>query len=58
MKQSKEERRVAALERLKASIFDKSRAHRIGSLTREEWQVRKDADISHLEEYNRGRKSP
>jgi len=49
MKRSITERRAKALELLKNSSFDQSRAKRTGSLTREEWQARKDADIAHLE---------
>ena len=57
MKRSKQERRAEALARLKASMYEKSRAKRTGSLTREEWQDRKDAEISHLEEPNHVRKT-
>lgn len=49
MKRSITERRAKALELLKNSSFDQSRAKRTGSLTREEWQARKDADIARLE---------
>ena len=56
MKRSKHERRVNALEIVKARTFEQSRAHRKGSSTREEWQIRKDAEISHLEELINGRK--
>jgi len=57
MKRSERERRVDALARIKASTFEQSRAHRKGSSTREEWQIRKDAEISHLEDLINGRKS-
>jgi len=57
MKRSVTERRVAALERLKNSAFETSRAKRRGSLTNEEWQDRKDANISHLEDLIHGRKA-
>lgn len=49
MKRSITERRAKALELLKNSSFDQSRAKRTGSLTREEWQARKDAEIARLE---------
>jgi len=57
MKRSEQERREEALERLKASTFENSRANRTGSATKEEWQTRKDADISHLEEQLYGQKA-
>jgi hypothetical protein len=57
MKRSLRERRVKALELAKQSQFKFSRAHRLGSLTEEEWQRRKDAEISHLEELINGRKT-
>jgi hypothetical protein len=57
MKRSVTERRVDALARIKASVFEYSRAKRIGSATKEEWQARKDAEISHLEDLIDGRKS-
>jgi hypothetical protein len=57
MKRTEQERRVEALERLKASTFENSRAKRTGSLTREEWQTNKDAEIRHLEELINGRKT-
>jgi len=57
MKRSQAERRAEALERVKASTFDNSRAKRTGSLTREEWNARKEADIRRLEDLNHGRKT-
>ena len=57
MKRSQQERRAEALERVKASTFDNSRAKRTGSLTREEWNARKEADIRRLEDLNHGRKT-
>ena len=56
MKRSVTERRVDALAQLKTSTFEQSRAKRIGSATHEEWQLRKDAEISHLEDLINGRK--
>ena len=56
MKRSLLERRVDALARLKASAFENSRAHRKDSSTKEEWQARKDTEISHLEDLIDGRK--
>lgn len=49
MKRSKTERRAEALERLRASSYDNSRAKRLGTQTNEEWQQSKEARISHLE---------
>lgn len=49
MKRSMQERREKALELLKSSTFESSRAKRTGSQTREEWQAAKDAEISRLE---------
>lgn len=57
MKRSKQERRASALEQLKASDFDNSRAKRLGTKTREEWQQSKEARISHLEEQLNGYKA-
>lgn len=54
---AKNERRMDALERLKASTFEQSRAYRLGSLTHEEWQTRKNCEIGHLEDRINGRKS-
>lgn len=56
MKRSIEERREKALELLKASTFDNSRAKRTGSQTREEWEAAKNAEIRHLEELLYGRR--
>lgn len=50
MKRSKSERRAEALERLRNSRFENSRAKRTGSQTKEEWQQQKDAEIRRLEE--------
>jgi hypothetical protein len=52
MKKTLQQRRAEALERLRASTFDNSRAKRTGSQSREEWQASKDATISRLEELN------
>jgi hypothetical protein len=49
-------RRVDALERIKASKFENSRAKRTGSSTIEEWQIRKEAEINRLEDLIHGRK--
>ncbi len=57
MKRSKADRRVEALARLRASTFERSRASRLGTLTLEEWNARKHANISHLEERINGRTS-
>jgi hypothetical protein len=52
MKRSRADRRADALARLRASTFENSRAKRKGTATREEWEARKEAEISHLEEMN------
>jgi hypothetical protein len=57
MKRTKDERRAEALERLRASSYDNSRAKRLGTKTREEWQQSKEARISHLEEQVHGYKA-
>jgi hypothetical protein len=49
MKRTKDNRRVDALARLKQSTWENAKARRRGTMTREEWQARKDADIRHLE---------
>lgn len=56
MKRSERERRVDALEQLKASTFENSRAKRTGSATKEEWEMRKTTQLAHLEELINGRK--
>lgn len=57
MKRSLQERRAKALELLKESQYKFSRAFRNGSLTEEEWNARKKAEITHLEELVHGRKT-
>ena len=55
MKRSLLERRVDALDRLHLTQFSNSKAKRVGILTEEEWQARKDAEIRHLEDKINGR---
>lgn len=55
MKRSKYERRVDALQRLHLTKFSDSKAKRVETLTEEEWNTRKDADIAHLEDLIHGR---
>ena len=57
MKQTKAERRAEALERLKASIYENSRAKRIGTATKEEWEAFKKTEVAFLEEQVNGRKT-
>jgi hypothetical protein len=57
MKSSTLERQVDALDRLYLTRYEHSKAKRIGSLTHEEWQARKDVDIAHLEDLINGRKA-
>jgi len=57
MKRTERERRVDALAVVKARTFEESRAKRLGSLTREEWQAKTDAEIAHLEDLIDGRKA-
>lgn len=57
MKRSRSDRRVEALARLKAKTFENSRAARLGSITKEEWESRKTAEIARLEDRVNGRTS-
>jgi hypothetical protein len=57
MKRSREDRRADALDRLRASKFENSRAKRNSTQTREEWQAAKEDRIRHLEELINGRKT-
>jgi hypothetical protein len=47
-------RRAEALERLRQSSYDQSRAKRKGTATYEEWAARKDAEIARLEAMTHG----
>lgn len=57
MKRTHKERQIVALELLKASRWETSKAKRTGSFTEEEWQQHKTAAIGRLEDLIHGRKA-
>jgi hypothetical protein len=56
-KRTKHSRRMDALAQQRDSIYANSKAKRLGTATHEEWQTRKEAKMSHLEELINGRKA-
>jgi hypothetical protein len=50
MKQSKREKRAGAIYRLETSTWDNSKAKRLGTKTKSEWETQKETHLEQLKE--------